>query len=87
METCKDMFQIPPEKPVKPWNGLLSLSYLRLEAARPRAAAHMSLHSTYNEKEQRYLTPAFKVGEKPVWFSCEARRQTRWSVVGDGGGL
>jgi len=56
METCKDMFQIPPEKPVKPWNGLLSLSYLRLEAARPRAAAHMSLHLNHYVKERQKPT-------------------------------
>lgn len=30
-------------------------------------AAHMSLHSSYNEKERRYLTPSLKPG-KPEWF-------------------
>ncbi len=67
------MFQIPPEKPVKPWNGLLSLSYLRLEAARPRAAAHMSLHLNHYVKEH---VPARSVATSTPWRGNSQHRRS-----------
>jgi hypothetical protein len=54
-------------------------STLHLEAARPGAAAHMSLHQNHNVKERKrptpYLTP-FLVGRSGAWFlvTVEANR-------------
>ena len=39
-----------------PWNGLTLPSTLHLEAARPGAAAHMSLHQNHNVKERQKPT-------------------------------
>ncbi|WP_218943139.1 hypothetical protein, partial [Sphingomonas sp. R-74633] len=56
---------------LSPWNGLVYLSYSRLEAVRPRAAAHMSLHQNHNVKERKRPTPwltLFLEGDPGAWF-------------------
>ncbi len=75
METCRTCYE-PRRKAEAPqpevhWNGLVCPSILRLEAVRPGAAAHMSLHQNHYVKERQKpthrLTP-FSRGDLCAWF-------------------